>query len=369
MLVLKKEIRLLPSPVNTPVLLFILTTSFSLLIGNLPLIPNVAKAGIASQVGAWLLYTFSVGSLLLVGNNVRDIRWLKFFTWTFLILGSIYLAFCWRYGIWGANWRFFQEGISTSIFWIMLAALGFGQALCNDDLPWHWRVLAGGICVAGLAFGWIRGKGWISGWLPPLIAVWIIIWLRSWKLGLFVTLIGGAAFLLLNTNLMSSVNTEDQQWSTYSRWLTWEIMYKLVKINPIFGLGPANYYHYTPLYAIYGYYVNFNSHNNYWDMAAQTGLLGLGLFVWIVYALTRLGLSLRKRVRDGFSRAYVNTALAVLAASVFSGMLADWFLPFLYNIGFAGFRTSVLAWLFLGGLLSLDFINQSTSNSLQSGES
>jgi len=34
-------------------------------------------------------------------------------------------------------------------------------------------------------------------------------------------------------------------------------------------------------------------------------------------------------------------------------MLADWFLPFVYNIGFAGFRTSALAWMFLGGLVAL----------------
>ena len=35
-------------------------------------------------------------------------------------------------------------------------------------------------------------------------------------------------------------------------------------------------------------------------------------------------------------------------------MLADWFLPFVYNIGFVGFQASVLVWLFLGGLVSLD---------------
>jgi hypothetical protein len=34
--------------------------------------------------------------------------------------------------------------------------------------------------------------------------------------------------------------------------------------------------------------------------------------------------------------------------------LADWVLPFFYNIGLTGFRTSMLAWLFLGGLVSLE---------------
>jgi hypothetical protein len=37
-----------------------------------------------------------------------------------------------------------------------------------------------------------------------------------------------------------------------------------------------------------------------------------------------------------------------------AGMFGDWVLPFFYNVGLQGFRTSMLAWLFLGGLLSLE---------------
>jgi len=35
-------------------------------------------------------------------------------------------------------------------------------------------------------------------------------------------------------------------------------------------------------------------------------------------------------------------------------LAADWVLPFVYNIGLAGFRASVLGWLFLSGLVSLE---------------
>ena len=44
----------------------------------------------------------------------------------------------------------------------------------------------------------------------------------------------------------------------------------------------------------------------------------------------------------------------MLAGTLVAMMLADWFLPFVYNVGFAGFRTSVVAWMFLGGLVALD---------------
>ena len=36
-----------------------------------------------------------------------------------------------------------------------------------------------------------------------------------------------------------------------------------------------------------------------------------------------------------------------------SGMLGDWLLPFVYNVGFPGFRASVMGWVLMGGLAAL----------------
>lgn len=41
---------------------------------------------------------------------------------------------------------------------------------------------------------------------------------------------------------------------------------------------------------------------------------------------------------------------------IVAGMLGDWVIPFVYNIGLGGFRASVLGWLFLGGLVALNNI-------------
>ncbi len=369
MFVLEKHLRLVPSPVNAPVLFFIICVTLSLFIGNLPLVGGGQQSSIPAQIGGWLLYAFSAGSILLVGNNIREVRWLKWFFWIFLALGAVYLMYCWRYGISGANWRFFKEGISGAVFWTMLAAIGFGQALCNRDLAWRWRILAAAVTVVSLAFGWIRGKEWLAGWLPPVIALYIIVWLHDWRLGLLVTIVGGAAGINVFPELYAKINSDTQQWSTLSRFLTWPIMLEMVKINPIFGLGPTNYHQYTPLYPLYGYYVFFNSHNNYWDILAQTGLLGMITFLWLVYRIFRLGFSVLRNAADGFTRSYAITALAVFASSLASGMMADWFMPFLYNIGFAGFRTSVMLWLMLGGLVSIRTIQLNTPAAADTNES
>jgi hypothetical protein len=128
---------------------------------------------------------------------------------------------------------------------------------------------------------------------------------------------------------------------------------QIFKASPLFGLGPANYYYYTSLFPLLGWYVKFNSHNNYMDILIQYGALGLGIFMWLVIELGILAGKLYRRLEDPFSRAYSAAALGGLAALLVSGLLGDWFLPFLYNIGYRGFRTSVFAWIFLGGLVAL----------------
>jgi hypothetical protein len=135
-------------------------------------------------------------------------------------------------------------------------------------------------------------------------------------------------------------------------------MYDLVKMSPVLGLGPSNYNHYTPMYPLLGWYVKFNSHNNYWDIAAPTGLVGLALFAWLAAELGEMGWRVRRRVRDGFSRGYAAGALGGLAGMFAAGWMGDWFLPFTYNIGFPGFRAAMFAWLFLGGLMALERISR-----------
>jgi O-antigen ligase len=131
-------------------------------------------------------------------------------------------------------------------------------------------------------------------------------------------------------------------------------MLEMIKVNPIVGFGPANYYWYTRLFHIRGWAVEFNSHNQYLDIIAQVGLLGLACVLWFAWEVGRLGWQLREHTPDGFTRAYVYGALGGLVGTLASGMLVDWFLPFVYNIGLSGFRASMLPWLFLGGLVSIE---------------
>jgi O-antigen ligase len=122
----------------------------------------------------------------------------------------------------------------------------------------------------------------------------------------------------------------------------------------VLGLGFSNYWHYASLYPIMGYAVEFNSHDQYLDIVLQTGFVGGATFLWLMEALAWLGLRLRGRLTDGFAQGYVDACLAGLAGSLAAGFLGDWFLPFVYNIGIGGFRSSMLGWFFLGGLVAIE---------------
>jgi hypothetical protein len=147
-----------------------------------------------------------------------------------------------------------------------------------------------------------------------------------------------------------------EEYSLGTRVDAWVIVTEITLVNPILGLGFANYYWYTPLFPIRGWRVNFNSHSQIVDIFAQTGVLGLLSFFWFAGELGNLGLRLREKVPDGFARAYVYGALGGLVATLFAAFLVDWVLPFIYNIGLGGFRASILAWIFLGGLVSIEQI-------------
>jgi O-antigen ligase len=245
-----------------------------------------------------------------------------------------------------------------SMFWTWLVALAFAQLLYNNSLKPYVRSGLALLVASTLYIGFVLAHDWFSGWLPPLVAVAIMIWLYSSKARLLVIAAAALLFLLNIQELLSWFDYNISHYTVYSRQATYPILFELIKSSPILGLGMSNYSHFTPLYPILGWYVRFNSHSQYMDILAQTGLIGLTGFTWLVLEIGRVGWRLRKQVTDPFLRAHVFACLGGLGATLFSGFLGDWFLPYTYNIGMSGFRAAVLAWIFLGGLLAIEQIER-----------
>lgn len=355
---LDRDFRLARSSLNAPVVVFVICATLSLLAGNLIWNVFADLASIPSQTGGWAIFAFSALLLLAVGNLVREQKWLEWITWLYLGLGGSYvllsLASIPIPSLFTAINAIFPNGATGSLFWLWMVAMAGGQALFNTRAGPGTRLVMAGVATATIVLGFGFRRDWESGWVPAIVALGVLVWLRSWRWGAILTAAALMAVLVLAPGIVAErLRAEDYSIST--RVVAAEVLLtEVVKANPILGLGPANYYFYTPLFSLLGYYVQFNSHNQYIDIVAQLGLVGLAAFSWLSAALGLVGWRLRKRVREGFARAYVNGCLAGLAAMLFAGLLGDWFLPFVYNIGIRGFRTSVMGWLFLGGLITLE---------------
>ena len=348
----QREIRLVPSRTVWPLLSFLVIAFISFGIGQLNWLPFALHAPLGAQLGGLSIIVLSAGTFLLVANQVRDLSWLSRITWGFLALAALSVVFrsvlpAMLPGL-GLSMREIFQPVGT-LFYIWLVAMAFSQAAFNGNLHPGWRLVLGGLVLVTLYVLVFLKFGDKSGWLSSFVCIAVIIGTRSWRAGLALVPVAALSALYMWSGLVST-----DEYSISTRFDAWSIMAQIIKISPVLGLGFANYYWYTPLFPIRGYAVSFNSHNNYVDIAAQTGLVGLVCFVWLVWEVAQLGWRLRERVPAGFAQAYVYGALGGLAGMVVAGMLGDWVLPFFYNVGLNGFRTSMIGWLFLGGLVSLE---------------
>lgn len=326
------------------------------------------SAPLRAQVGGLGIFVLSAAVLLLYAHRIGSVRELKWTTWIFIACGMLYIALrIIPYSEVFVQRIFVREASQGVVFYIWLACIGVSQLLLNHDLDRRWRVVII-VMLLGLAYqNLVVSRTWLSGWLPAIAGIVVVILLSKPRLGILLLFFGAAASLVFTSAVFGVFSEGDNAYSTLTRLESWKILWEIIKVNPIFGLGMANYYWYTPMYSILGYRVSFNSHNNYVDIVAQTGIVGLIAVLWLFLELWRDGRRLLPRVKDGFERAYVVGALGGLVGSLAASMLGDWVLPFVYNIGIGGFRASLFTFLFLGGMLALARITDTqTSNSAES---
>ena len=356
MFVVKRNIQLIKSRVTRPALWFLLLSIIAFGIGQIPWFVFANQAPLTAQIGGFAIHFFSVMTMIMTADMLKEIRWLKAIVWAFVGLGTFYIlgrAFNLTFIV-----HLYQPGFTAgSMLWTWLVAIPLSQAIFNNKLKLSHRILLYSIVVMTFYIALAQGYDWKSGWVPPAIAVAVLVGLRFRKLLLFAIPFAGIIAVYLAKDLIS---TDQYSWGT--RLDAWIIILSISRISPIFGLGFANYYWYTRLIPIRGYNVEFNSHSQYIDLMAQMGILGLICFFWIFFELGNLSWSLVKQLPDGFERAYAYCILAGLAGTLVSAYLGDWVLPFTYNIGLDGFRASILPWIFFGGMLSVEQIHLATKD-------
>jgi len=341
------------SPVVLALLAFMAASVLSFVVGQYPWFPT-PHAPMRAQVGGLGLFLLSGAVFLVVGHKVGSLAQLSRLTWGFIASGTL-LVGALIVGV--PDLDVGPVGITSSqslgsMFFVWVVAMAASQALHNRDLPAAARLAAMAAAALALGRGLFLSFSWASGWLPAVVALTVIVLMRCPRTLVAALLLAVTPALLFGDRVIAALLV-GEEYSWFTRVEAIRVMLQVMARNPWLGFGPANYHYYTLLFPFLGWWAQFNTHNNYLDLLAQTGLIGTLAFLWFAVEVFRAASKLRRRVPDGFARAYVVGVVGGLAGSLIAGLLADWIIPFAYNIGIRGFRSSVLFWFFLGGLLAI----------------
>ena len=202
-----------------------------------------------------------------------------------------------------------------------------------------------GLLILCLAFTYSRG-----GWLACVCTLILLGIFKSKKL-LAATL----AILLISLFVIQGPIYKGTGLSTkisegkIDRPTLWSEALNIVEDFPLLGSGLNTYAKIGPYYRITeetGVY----PHNSYLHMAAESGILGLGTFLWVIITLFWASLANLKKIHDRF----VNTVLIGLLASLF-GLLAHSFVDTdMYTL-----QLSNLMWFIMGLIVAAQKVHGS----------
>jgi hypothetical protein len=346
MLSVEQHLTLRATPLNGPLISFIAVTLISLVWSILFRDPTVIVSStfILVQGAAAAVMVTLPAVILLMANWVRSLTPLKIMVGLMIAAGVLGLA---------RMYASLPLPVDTNgLFSLWVIVLATSLAFFHRNLSRVYRLLLLFLAGAWVYWGFVLHMDWLAGWLPGMIALGVVSLLRSKRLFLTLVILLVVYSALNSTRLLNDLGLEDQV-SGNTRLAAWQMNWQVTSQHLFLGTGPAGYAAY---YMSYFPDQAMATHNNYIDVISQTGLVGMGTYLWIFASLIWMGVRVLRKVRG--RRDFVES----LAVAAFAGTIAcivimafgDWLLPFAYTQTIAGFDYAVYNWLFMGSLLVLD---------------
>ncbi len=286
----------------------------------------------------------------LVGYFIDQPWKIKFYLGAFIIFGALMTAT----QILGINQFFLND---AGLWGLWHVATLFGILLTMPDLSLRWRGLCGILIGANLYLTVVQNSGWISGWLPTIVAMVGIIFVRSRTIFFMIALIGTLYVALgPGREYLNQVVADEIEEGGLGRLEIWERNLGIVAQHWLLGTGPAGY---APYNMTYFPWDARSTHNNYFDILAQFGVVGLLVWCWFMGVSLWFGWKTIGRAPPGLLRTTAIIATSGWVAALFSMVFGDWILPFAYNQGIGGYGYTVYSWIFLGLLVSVHRLQES----------
>jgi O-antigen ligase len=340
----KREIR--RSPANVPAVIFIIVVIISLIWSSVFVDYAVSyryAENIKPRLMSTVAFILSPMAYLLYANLVRSDKAIRFFVGSYIAISGLIILL----RLFSTVPPILNDDGQIAIW---CAALAGGQLLFNHKIKW-WMSLAL-LAVVGLwtynQFG--LGITWLSGWLPLGASLALLVFLRSWKLFMLGVAVL-AVVLVLNLDFVNETLNAENDESGHTRTDAWQVVIDLTTDHLLFGVGPTGYAPY-----LWTYVGDFMAtHNNYLDMFAQLGVVGMFIFVWFWSSI--LWLAWRTFViapRTGFYYGLSAALLATVSATLIVAALGDWVIPFAYTQGIAGIDYTIWPWMLAGLTVSVN---------------
>ncbi|MFB0527650.1 MAG: tetratricopeptide repeat protein [bacterium] len=162
--------------------------------------------------------------------------------------------------------------------------------------------------------------------------------------------VGGQRKVRMATVALDKVKsiTDFKQMAYVQRFLIWQAAYSMFRESPLLGHGWGNFEIIYPFhqgkflkikkYSPFRTHAN-NAHNEILELASQTGIVGLGIYIWLFILFFKMGIDSYRKLNTEYDK----TVALGLLASIF-GMLVD----NLLNVSLHFPMPALLFWIWMG---------------------
>ena len=369
----KEELNFTPTPLNFPILSFISICLLSLIWSN------------SFFVSLKELPLFLAGPLFyfLITNNINNERQINRILNILLIVGGlfgIYGIFQYNgidfpfwvgnigrqnvFGLFG-NVNYFAEylivplPIAVSLFFatqnkfkkilLLIVILAIGTSLIVTFTRGSY--LSFGVSFIFMSFLFLisRGKNFIKRNKKIFIAILGIIIITT-SLFIIPNPLNKSGTAIERIKSRISISQLTQDYSIKRRIATWKYTVLMIKDHPLLGSGIGTFKYNTLKYqaeffaqgenrSLYPHGFADKAHNEYLQLWAEIGIVGLGIFIWLIISYFSYGLKILRKIKDEYRQGIIIGLMGAVVA-----VLVDGIFGFPLHLP----ATIVLFWLALG---------------------
>jgi putative inorganic carbon (HCO3(-)) transporter len=328
-IILSGRMKLVYTPLNLPILAYFLTQAISAAFS-----PYRALS-LRALGEEWLLLIF----FLMVNNLEGEEKIKKLFGILISVSTLVALYAIWQHytgldlyrgrtleprGSVFMSLGLFDHHLTFGGYYMMVFLLSWVFLLGGRRLGWARLIDFVSPIMIGLALVFSYAR---SAWLGAVSGVFTLGLFRGRKFTIF--LLVGLVLLCLLVYVIEPTSwdrikeisiSKDKPESTRIRlWLT---SINMIKHNPIWGIGPGNFSRLFDQYKVEGFYdTTCHPHNDFLNVAVNSGILGLLAYLWIWVAFFRSTIkSVRKAGKRTFERAGKMAGVAAIAGFLVAGL-------------------------------------------------